>query len=263
MLFDLRGRGRRRTVRIIYSLLALIFLIGFVGFGVGGVGGGGGGLLNFLGEEKETGGSSFAGQIETQRKILSKHPNDASAWAALASAQLHEGSNEAYVEASTGKFTSKGKELLGEIANSWSHYVAIESKPSPELAQRMLVVFAEEGLNEPAKEVEVLQIVIASKPQSAALYGELANFAYQAKNTGLGDLAAKKAVSLTPPAQRAKVVAELARIKGNPTGNPANETFTGTTNGKVYTVKVGAKGQGTVLKTSPAPAITNTATKKK
>ena len=36
MLFDLRGRGRRRAVRVIYMGLALLFGVGFVGFGVGG-----------------------------------------------------------------------------------------------------------------------------------------------------------------------------------------------------------------------------------
>lgn len=232
MLFDLRGRGRRRTVRVIYSLLALIFLIGFVGFGVG-VGGGGGGLLNFIGEEKESGGSSFASQIGAQRKILKKRPNDAGAWAALVSAQLHEAGNETYVEANTGKFTTKGKELLGEIATSWSRYLAVESKPSPELAQRMLVVFTEEGLNEPAKEVEILQIVIASKPPSAALYGDLAEFSYKAKNMREGDLASQKAVSLTPKSERAKVKKALEEAKHS------EPQTTITSGGKSY--KVGQK----------------------
>ncbi len=45
MLFDLRGRGRRRTVRVIYVGLALLMGVGLVGFGVGG-GFGGGGILN-------------------------------------------------------------------------------------------------------------------------------------------------------------------------------------------------------------------------
>ena len=98
-----------------------------------------------------------------------------------------------------------------------------------------------------------MQLVIAAKPPSAALYGRLAAYAYQAKNTRVGDLAAQKTISLTPAAQRKKMQAELQRIKSNPTGNPSNETFTGTSNGKIYTVKVNEKGAGTVLKTSPAP----------
>jgi hypothetical protein len=79
----------------------------------------------------------------------------------------------------------------------------------------------------------------------------------------VGDLASKKAVSLTPAKDRKQVEGQLARLKSNPTGNPAKEQFTGTTNGKVYTVKVGSKGEGTVLKTSPAPTTTKPATTKK
>ena len=45
MLFDLRGRGRRRTVETLYIGLAVLIGVGLVGFGVGG-GCGGGGILN-------------------------------------------------------------------------------------------------------------------------------------------------------------------------------------------------------------------------
>ena len=41
MLFDLRGRGRRRMVRLIYTGLALLMGVGLVGFGIGGGFGGG------------------------------------------------------------------------------------------------------------------------------------------------------------------------------------------------------------------------------
>jgi len=39
MLFDLRGRGRRRTVQVIYGGLALLMGSGLVLFGVGSFGG--------------------------------------------------------------------------------------------------------------------------------------------------------------------------------------------------------------------------------
>ena len=45
MLFDLRSRGRRRTVQVIYLGLAMLMLFGLVLFGVG-AGNGFGGLLN-------------------------------------------------------------------------------------------------------------------------------------------------------------------------------------------------------------------------
>jgi len=65
------------------------------------------------------------------------------------------------------------------------------------------------GLNEPAKEVEVLQIAVVARPTDAALYAALAESAYKAKNTRVGDLASEKAISLAPAGQRKKLKEEL------------------------------------------------------
>ena len=54
MLFDLRSRGRRHTVRVIYLFLALVMASGLVLVGVGT--GSSGGLLNAF-----TNGSSSGG----------------------------------------------------------------------------------------------------------------------------------------------------------------------------------------------------------
>ncbi len=51
MLFDLRGRHRRRLVKVIYIGLALLIGVGLVGFGVGG-GLGGGGLVHRRDEQR-------------------------------------------------------------------------------------------------------------------------------------------------------------------------------------------------------------------
>ena len=61
MLFDLRSRGRRRTVQVVYLGLALLMGGGLVLFGVG-TGSGNGGLLNAF-----TGG----GRAATRAKSLS------------------------------------------------------------------------------------------------------------------------------------------------------------------------------------------------
>jgi hypothetical protein len=266
MLFDLRGRGRRRTVRVVYLGLAILFGIGFIGFGVG-VGGGGGGspIEAIFGEKEGSSGSTYGKQVSAAEARTRKHPAEAAAWAALADARVHQASQSEYFDEATQQFTSQGKEVLAKASNAWNRYTALNpSKPNVTVAQEMLRVYGQEGLNQPAAAVEAMQLVIAARPPTASLYGSLAAFAYQAKNPGLGDLAAKKTVSLTPAAKRKEVEAQLARIKSNPTGNPSNEAYTGTTNGKVYTVKVGEKGQGTILKTSPAPATTaKTSTTKK
>ena len=93
MLFDLRGRGRRRTVQVIYIGLALLFGVGFVGLGVG-VGGGGGGILNAFTGESGAPKASFAGQVKKYQKLVAKQPKDLSAWEGLINAQLHEAGGE-------------------------------------------------------------------------------------------------------------------------------------------------------------------------
>jgi hypothetical protein len=225
MLFDLRGRGRRRAVKVIYIGLAVLIGVGLVGFGIGG-GFGGGGLLTAANNNGGANSASFADQIKKYRKLTQTQPNNLDAWEKLTAAQLHEAGGEAYV--SNGQLTPQGRELFSQAARSWNSYLALNPpKPSPELAQEMVRVFGQEGLNEPAEAVHVLQIVVAARPASASLYAALAQYAYQAKNTRVGDLAAAKAVSLAPAAERAPLKIRLAAIKKNPTGASTGATTTG------------------------------------
>jgi hypothetical protein len=253
MLFDLRARGRRRTVQVVYLGLALLFLVGFVGFGVG-VGGGGGGSPVEAIFGKEGGGSSgYAKQISEAEKRTRKNPGEAAAWAALAEARFHQSNGSEYYDEEKQQFTSKGKEKLAEVVGAWNRYVALKpNNPPLTITNDMVRVFGEEGLNEPAEAVAVLQLVIPTRPASVALYGDLARFAYQAKNVSVGDLASQKTISLTPPADRKKVEAELAELKANPTGATTGQAGASAA-GNVVTVPAGSKGQGTVLKTSTAP----------
>jgi hypothetical protein len=249
MLFDLRGRGRRRTVQVIYVGLALLFGVGFVGFGVG-VGGGGGGILNALTGETGAPKASFAGQVKKYQKLLATQPKDLSAWEGLIDAQLHEAGGESAV--SNGKLTSKGKELFSDVAQSWMSYMALNPpKPSPKLAKEMVRVFGEEGLNEPAAAVQVLQIVVASEPQSEALFGALAEYAYKAKNTRQGDLAAAKAVSLAPASGRARLKKELAEVKKSAAA-AATTTSTGTSSGSTGTGSISTGSSSGSAATSTA-----------
>src|ERR1019366_5780509 len=143
MLFDLRGRHRRRAVRVIYTGLALLMGVGLVGFGIGG-GFGGGGLLNAANSNEGSNSASFSSQIKKYEKLTKKQPSNAGAWENLTNAQLHEAGGEAYVTR-TGGVTSKGKELFRQVARSWNSYMALNpAKPNPELAERMVTVFGEE-----------------------------------------------------------------------------------------------------------------------
>jgi hypothetical protein len=256
MLFDLRGRGRRRTVQVIYLGLALIFLLGFVGFGVG-VGGSGGGLFNALTENNGANSASFGAKVAAAQKRVKREPQSAKAWLALAEAQLHQSTEEGYTDTATGQFTSKGKQFLTQVSHSWNVYLTLEPhNPNSLMAQRMLAVYGEEGLNKPAEEVAALQIVIPTKPPSAALYASLAEASYKAHDVGQGDLASEKAVSLAPSSERKRIKAYLEAIKKNPNASAASASAavpSGT-----YTATVG--GKKTVLKSSGGGTLTSVPT---
>jgi hypothetical protein len=260
MLFDLRGRHRRRAVKVIYVGLAALIGVGLIGFGIGG-GLGGGGLLSAASENEGAGSASFSNQIKKYEKTVRKQPNNVAAWQKLTAAELHEAGGEAYVNATTGAPTAKGKELFSKASRSWESYLALNPpKPNIELAKLMLRVYGAEGLNQPSSAVQVLQLVVAAEPKNASYYAALAEYAYKAKNARVGDLASAKAVSLAPASDRARVKSELESVKKSPEGG---ETLTTTTNGTTYTGKANGSGgfQGTAVKTTPQPAKTTTGAK--
>src|SRR5512142_1652340 len=84
MLFDLRSRGRRRTVQAVYLGLALLMGGGLVLFGVG-AGNGIGGILNaFTGNGSGSSQKQVVSQQEKQALAAVKaNPNDAAAWGQL------------------------------------------------------------------------------------------------------------------------------------------------------------------------------------
>lgn len=203
-------------MQTIYLGLALLMALGLIGLGVGG-GFGGGNVFESL--SKENGGtSSYAKQIEAAKKKLHKDPSNAAAWASLAEAQLREAnpSNSEFYDEATARYTSKGKELLRHAANSWTRYLSLEKSPSNySLARMMTHAYSAEGLDEPKNVVQALQIVIGDPKQqpSEALYSTLAEYAYLAHNTGLGDLASKKAIALAPKERRPLLELEFEKLK--------------------------------------------------
>lgn len=214
MLFDLRSRGRRTTVRIVYGGLAVVFLLAFVGLGVGT---GFGGSLN-VGELFNGGGSTktYGATVARAKKRTHHEPSSPAAWAARVEAELHQLTEPEYTNQSTEGFTSNGKQLIAQIQQSWERYLTLEPKnPSPALAHRMISVLGEGGAEQAAAEVRALEIVISAEPPSATLYSELAQYSYQAKNTRQADLAAEKAIGLAPQSERARLKGILANLKKN------------------------------------------------
>jgi hypothetical protein len=256
MLFDLRGRGRRHTVRVIYIGLALLMGVGLIGFGIGG-GLGGGGLLSAASQNEASNKASFSNEIKKYRKLTQQQPKNYAAWEGLIKAQLHEAGGEAYVQ--NGQLTSKGRQLFTQVAASWSSYLALNPpKPSPELAQEMARIFSAEGLNQPASEVQVLQIVVAARPTSPALFASLAEYAYEAHDVSIGELAQEKAVTLAPAAQRVQLKGELTKLKEHPNGQ--SETTKTSESGQPFNVTTSANGKITA---TPAQTTSTSSSKTK
>src|SRR5215212_10469226 len=90
MLFDLRGRGGRRTVKIVYITLALLMGGGLVLFGIGGGGAMQGGLVDAI--TGSSGGDTGIERFETKERAAlraaQQRPQDPAAWAALARARV-------------------------------------------------------------------------------------------------------------------------------------------------------------------------------
>ena len=208
MLFDLRARGRRRAIKVIYLFLALLMGGGLIFFGIGG-----------------STDSSLTKQVDKYRKAVRLSPQDAKAWAALTRAQYQVAGIGDNYDQNAGTFTAKGRQALVSVEHSWDRYLALSpSKPNPDLASLMVQAFSPTGLSRPAKAVAAQEVVVDARPPSAGLYSTLAVLAYAAGQTRKGDLAAGKAVSLAPKDQRATLKDQLAAQKQAATGAGSSTT---------------------------------------
>ena len=127
MLFDLRSRGRRRTVQAVYLGLAIILGGGLVLFGVG-AGNGFGGLLNSFTGNASSSSKPVVSQAEkTALRATQLRPSDPQAWIALI--QARDSAAKQNFDSTTGTVTAAGKkEFVGEI-DAWQHYLKLTQKP--------------------------------------------------------------------------------------------------------------------------------------
>jgi hypothetical protein len=232
MLFDLRGRGRRRTIQVIYLGLAILMGGGLVLFGVG-TGGGGGGLLNAF---NPTSGNSAANAFVSQQtknaeKLAKAEPTNPQAWASLTHARFDDASQG--FDQTTQTYSAAGKADLAAAGQAWQRYLKLVKQPDPTLARLMAEDY--QGLGDYRQSANAWQIVAASSPKVASYWTYLAAAAYQAKELDLGNLAAAKALSLTPKSTRATLATELNQAKAaatttsTTTATPTTATVTPTT----------------------------------
>ena len=150
MLFDLRGRGRRRTIQAIYLFLAILLGGGLIFFGIGG-GGGGGGLLNAVGQNGTNGSGTdvFASNVKAAEKRVAAAPKDPAAWVALEHARFQVAGTGKNFDQTSGTFTSAGKAQLQQVKAAWDRYLALKPKtPSSDAAKEMVQALGPAGLNQ-------------------------------------------------------------------------------------------------------------------
>ncbi len=215
MLFDLRGRGRRRTVKIVYITLALLMGGGLVLFGIGGGGAMQGGLVDAI--TGSSGGDTGAERFEKKEKAAlaatGARPQDPAAWAELARARVQTAGFGDNFDPNTATYTASGKAKLTQAADAWNKYLELDpKKPDDRVAGLMVRAFDQTGLNRPADAAKAQEIITEARP-SDTTYATLAIYAYQAGDTRKGDLARGRALDLAPKDERNTLKSQLDAAK--------------------------------------------------
>jgi hypothetical protein len=217
MLFDLRGRGRRRTVQVIYVFLAILIGGGLVLFGIGGSTNGG--LVDAITGNGGGGGSSDSlaqKQVDSATKATRLQPEDAAAWLRLTRARYQLANVKGY-DRNTGGYNADGKGELRLADTAWTRYLALDPKaPDVNVASLMVQAYGPTGLNQAEKAVTAQEVITEQKGDDYAQLAQLALLAYEAKQLRKGDLAADKALRLAPKDQRAQLKRTLDQAKQAP-----------------------------------------------
>jgi hypothetical protein len=213
MLFDLRSRGRRRTMQVIYIGLAVLMAAGLVLFGVG-TGTGGGGLFGGIvgsGGSSNNGSSAVSAAASDAQQQVNKHPNDPAAWQKLITARWE---NAQSAGTTTAGFTTFGKQQLGQVTRDYERYVKLV--PKPDVTTATYAARAYSYLGNYAQQAQTWDAITSVSPSTVG-YKCLALSAYAAKNTSLGQLAANKMLAHVPKKQRKQLQAELEAASTKPT----------------------------------------------
>jgi tetratricopeptide (TPR) repeat protein len=221
MLFDLRGRGRRRTVQAIYLSLAILMGGGLVLFGIGG--NTSGGLFDAINGGGGGGGDSSVDKVAQQRidtynKRLRANPSDEASWLGMAKVRFQVASTGENFNQTQQAYTEKGLAQLRQADKAWTRYLALDpKKPDPSTANLMVQAYGQAGLKQYSKAVAALEIVIDNRQESAGLYAQLAVLAAGANQTRKSELSEKKALALAPKDRRKQLKSEIDLAKSQVT----------------------------------------------
>jgi hypothetical protein len=210
MLFDLRSRGRRRTIKVVYVTLAFLMGIGLVGFGIGGDVTGG--IVDAITDRSSSGDDTQKRLEKREADLVAKtraQPQNAANFAQLARVRVQ----MAEFDTNNNTFTEGGKAKLRQADQAWQKHLQLAGdKPDDNVASLMGQAYAPNGLNDVVKLVACLEIIAEARPSSGT-YANLAIAAYQAGQTRKGDLAADKALELVEDDQREQLKSTLDQAK--------------------------------------------------
>lgn len=210
MLFDLRGRGRRRAVQVIYVFLALLMGGGLIFFGIGG--GTNGGLFDAFSGQQQSVSDTQKKELAAAERAVRADRQSAQAWEKLARVRFLQAQGNGY-DQNQGVFTDAGKAELAQADRAWQQTLRLTKKPDPNIASLMVQAYGPGGLAQPADAVAAFEFVLAARQQTSEMYLQYAALAYQAGQLGKGDLAGKRAVALAPKLQRDNIKQQVAQLK--------------------------------------------------
>jgi len=140
-------------------------------------------------------------KIEAAEAKSKRAPSNPAPLAALAklhfqAATLNVGSKDGYGD--------DGKKELRLATQAWERYLALDPQPvDTSVAQLMSAAYAPGSLDQPKQAVAAQRILAANtRPPDPAQFAQLAQKAYYAGETKIGDAAAARAVKLSPRSQR-------------------------------------------------------------
>ena len=214
MLFDLRSRGRRRTVQVVYIGLAVLIGAGLILFGVG-TGSGGGGLFGaFTGSNSSGGGGGNAVTSQVKKAVATtkKDPSSAAAWANLINARF---SAAGSLVSSSGTYSKAGKQQLALLASDYSHYTALTKSPNVNTATIAAKAYTQ--LGDCSKSSAVYQAMLQSSPGSIPDLRCVALTSYAAKNNRVAQLAQARLFAKLPKAARTQYKTLFQEAKSSTT----------------------------------------------
>lgn len=221
MLFDLRSKSRRNTVRVVYVILALLMLSGLLLVGVG-TGNNNGGILNAFSNGSSNSGANSL--IEQQTKTAIKktvdHPDSAVDWSALLQARWTAAGTGSNYDATNNTYTAGGKAQLNDGVTDWTKYLSLTNN-KPDLNTSLLAGKIYQALQDWSAAGGAWQYVISTQPagSTSAIKGYecLALNAFAASQASKGELAAAAAKKLLPKVDQASWTSTVTSVKSSAT----------------------------------------------